>query len=136
MICILTLGVGIGLNIQLVQYPIANVASIKTLGVSVWQNFNLTQPLTQIDWGMLEPNQSKTVICYVQNEGNTPLTLSLWTENWQPTTATDYIILSWNLEGMMLNPAEVVEAQLTLTVSPDIENITNFSFDIIISGSG
>lgn len=135
-VCALVLGIGIGFNIQLVSYPISSMATIKTLGVTVWQDVNLTIPLTLVDWGLIEPNQTKTLTCWVRNEGNSPLTLSLWTENWQPTNATNYISLSWNLEGEVVEVGEALEANLTLTVSPSIENITSFSFDIVISGSG
>lgn len=84
----------------------------------------------------MEPSQNKTVLCYIKNEANVPSTLSLYTENWHPSNASTWISLSWNLEGVVANVSEVLEAQLTLTVSPDIGNITTFSFDIVISGSG
>lgn len=135
-VCTLALGIGIGFNIQLVNYPIGNMAAIKTLGVTAWQDVNLTSPLTLVDWGILEPGQSKIISCYIRNEGNSPLTLSLWTENWQPLNASNYINLSWNLEDAVIEVDEALKADLTLTVSPSIMNITSFSFDIIISGSG
>ena len=116
--------------------PFGSRGEIKVLGVSVWQDLNLTTPLTVIDWGMLEPSENKTVSCYLRNEGNVPSLLTVYTENWQPVNASNWINLSWNLEDVVIDVAKAVEAQLTLTVSPDIKNITSFSFDIILSGSG
>ena len=109
---------------------------VKVLGVSVWQDLNLTTPLTVIDWGMLEPSENKTVSCYLRNEGNVPSLLTVYTENWQPVNASNWISLSWNLEGVNIEVAEALKTDLTLTVSPDIKNIFSFSFDIVISGSG
>jgi len=115
---------------------VGSKGEIKTVGVSVWQDLNLTIPLTSIDWGVLYPSENKTVSSYLRNEGNSPSTVSMLTENWQPTNATNYLSLSWNLEGVIVEVSETLETQLTLTVSPDIQNITSFSFDIILSGSG
>jgi len=44
--------------------------------------------------------------------------------------------LSWNYDGRVLNPTELVEITLTLSVSSDVENIVDFSFDIIIGVNG
>lgn len=123
-------------TIQLSQTRISNTATITSIGVSVWQDSNLTIQVGFIDWGVIDPGENKTLVYYVKSEANIPSTLSLTTENWQPSNASTWISLSWNLEGVIIDVAEAVEAQLTLSVSPDIENITSFSFDIVISGSG
>jgi len=122
--------------VQLSQFRISSVASVKTVGVTVWQDINITTQVTLIDWGVITPNENTTFTCYIKSEANVPSTLFLSTENWQPTNATTWINLSWNLEGAPIDVGEVLQANLTLTVSPDIENVTNFSFDIIINGSG
>jgi len=136
MLCALTLIVGVAFNIQMFQVRISSGATIKTVGVSVWKNPDLTDPLTHVDWGFLEPGENKSFICYVKNEGNTLQTLSLTTENWKPTNALEWISLSWNREGTILDVEESQTANLTLTVSPLITGITTFSFYIVIIGSG
>lgn len=115
---------------------LSNIASIKTIGVSAWKDSNATIPLTFIDWGIVEPSQNKTLTYYLRNDANVPSILDLQTENWSPSYASDYIELSWNLNGTTLDVNEIVETRFTLSVSPYIENITTFSFDITITARG
>jgi len=136
LICVFTLGVGVGFTVHLARYSIGNVAAVKTVDVSVWQDVNLTTPLKQLDWGLVEPGENVTITCYVRNEGNTPETLSLSTGKWTPVNASDWISLSWNLEGATIDVGEALMGNLTLSVLPSIESVTTFSFDTVIVGSG
>jgi len=49
--------------------------------------------------------------------------------------ASSYITLSWDYGGQSINPAGVIQVKLTLRISSIIMGITDFSFDIIITGS-
>jgi hypothetical protein len=110
--------------------------TVKAVGVGVFWDSNCTNPVSFIDWGMVEPGSMNNVTVYVRNEGNVAAGLSLATENWNPSNASDYLTLSWNYDGRQLNPLEVVQVTLTLTVSYSVQGITSFSFDIIISANG
>jgi len=106
---------------------------MKMVGVEVYWDSDLTQPVAEIQWGKLEPNENKTVRIYVKSIANVPSTLNMTTENWQPPETSTYITLSWNYNGIILNPNDVLPIDLTLMVSPEITGIATFSFDIIIS---
>jgi hypothetical protein len=110
--------------------------TVKAVGVGVFWDSNCTNPVSFIDWGMVEPGSMNNVTVYVRNEGNVAAGLSLATENWNPSNASDYLALSWNYDGRQLNPLEVVQVTLTLAISSSVQGITSFSFDIIISASG
>ena len=110
--------------------------TVKAVGVGVFWNSNCTNPVSFIDWGVVEPGSTNNVTVYVRNEGNVAAIISLATENWNPSSASDYLALSWNYDGRQLNPQEVVQVTLTLTVSLSVQGIESFSFDIIISVSG
>jgi len=58
------------------------------------------------------------------------------TSNWSPSNASSFMALSWDYGGQTLNVDEVIQVKLTLSVSASIEGITDFSFDIVIVGSG
>ena len=60
--------------------------------------------------------------------------LGMTAGNWNPASASSYITLSWNRENYLLNSGSVVQAVLTLSVSSGVSGVTNFSFDIIITG--
>ena len=110
--------------------------NVKAVGVGVYWDNACTNNVTSIDWGFLEPGATVNKTVYIKNEGNTPMVLNITTDNWNPASASENITLSWNREGYVLNTtAPVVQAILTLSVSPNISGVTSFSFDIIITGT-
>ncbi|MGB9923352.1 MAG: hypothetical protein ACPLEW_11130 [Pseudothermotoga sp.] len=119
----------------ILQYSVRinNQGTVKALGVGVYWDQNCTNEVTLIDWGMVEPGSINTVTVYVRNEGNTAANISMTTENWNPSNASNYLTLSWNYNGQQLNPSEVVQITLSLAVSSNVQGIENFSFDITIS---
>lgn len=118
------------------QSQISSGGRIKAIGVAVYSDSGCTNKLSSIDWGVLEPGENKNVIFYIRNEGNYAVTVSFSTENWSPSNASLHINLSWDYDGQSINPDEAIEVTFTLEVSSDISGITDFSFDIVIVGSG
>lgn len=115
---------------------VPNAGNVKAAGVGVYWNEDCTDNVTSIDWGFLEPGATVNKTVYINNDGNIPVVLSLTTEDWNPASASDNLSLSWNREGYVLNTTvPVTPTVLTLSVSPTIIGITNFSFDIIITGT-
>jgi hypothetical protein len=57
-------------------------------------------------------------------------------KNWNPTEAANYLTLTWNREGQQVSPDQVISFVITLSVSSDIQDISSFSLDITISGTG
>jgi hypothetical protein len=115
---------------------VSNSGSIKGIGVGIYQYSNCTSPVSSISWGMLDPGSNKNVTVYIRNEGNSPATLSMATSNWNPSTASNYMTLTWNYGGQTLSVNQVIPVKLTLSASSTISGITNFSFDITITASG
>ena len=115
---------------------VSNAGTVKAVGVGVYSDDECTITLSSIGWGMLEPGSSKNVSCYIRNEGNSASTLSMYTSNWNPSNASEYMSLSWDYGGQSVDPGEFVQVTFTLSVSVSIEGITSFSFDITIVGSG
>ena len=130
------LTVTVAFSLMSFYMPVHSVGQIKTVGVGVYWDINCTMRATGIDWGLLEPGQNKSVIVYVRNESNVPVSLSLSTANWNPVNASNYITLTWSYEGQFLKQGDVVKVALTLLVSDQIKGVADFSFDIIIAGSG
>ena len=115
---------------------IGNTGSIKTIGVNIYWDLACTNEVSSVGWSVLEPDSAENKTIYIKNIGNAAETLSLDTENWNPANASTYITLTWNYDDQPIDPNEVVEVAMTLTISPSIIGITNFSFDILIIGSG
>jgi len=116
-------------------HRISNVAILKVLGVGVFKDVNFTVTVTQIDWGILEPGESKYFAAYVRNEGNVPIVLAMRTEEWNPPNALASINVTWDCEGVQLPVDGFVPATFTLHVDPGASGIRSFSFTIVIIGS-
>ena len=114
---------------------LGNNGSVTAVGVGVYWNSNGTDPVASFDWGMISPNTNRTETCYVENTGNQNLTLSMSTSSWNPTNCTQYMTFSWNLAGATLSAGQIKTAVFTLEISPSVQGITNFSFEITIVGS-
>jgi len=109
---------------------------VKTIGVGVYWDSSCSQAVYSIDWGMVEPGSQKNTSVYIRNEGNTNITLSLATENWNPENASNYMTLTWDYDNRTLAPNQVIQVTLILSIQDDIEGIESFSFTIVIIGTG
>ena len=123
------------LGVLVATRTISNYGNVSAVGVGVYWDSSCTNMVLSIDWGALEPGASVDKTIYIKNEGSLAVLLSMTTENWSPASASSYMTLSWARENYVLNSGSVVQAVLTLSVSSSISEITNFSFDIIISGT-
>ena len=63
---------------------------IETVDLGCYWNNYCTNTATAIDWGSLSPGDSISRVIYIQNEGTAAVTLSMVTENWDPTSAANY----------------------------------------------
>lgn len=108
--------------------------NIATINVGVYSDRACKKELTSIDWGDIFPGETVNRTIYVKNTGNIQITLSMTNTNWNPSTANESITLTWNKEDITLNTDEDTEAMLTLSISQDISEITEFSVDVVIIG--
>jgi hypothetical protein len=118
------------------SYSISNVAQVKAVGVEVYVNPELTVRLSEINWGSVEPGESKTFTAYLRNSGNSPLTLSLETDNWVPANASSVIHVFWDYSGGAVDAWQAVKVEFELRVAPSVTGIDTFSFTMVITGSG
>lgn len=115
---------------------ITNAGTVKTVGVGVYWDQALSNPVSSISWGTIEPGSNVNKTVYIRNEGNAAATLSMATSNWSPSGASSYMTLSWDYGGQTLAVNEAKQVKFTLSVSPSITGITSFSFDITIVANG
>lgn len=113
---------------------IRNRADIRTVNVSAWEDANMTVPLTEIDWGILVPGETKNFSAYVLSISNVPVVLNMTVGNWLPENASDWIACTWNREGATLAVNANTTFTVTLSVSANITNISHFEFDIVLEG--
>ncbi|UCE95858.1 MAG: hypothetical protein JSV51_09195, partial [Candidatus Bathyarchaeota archaeon] len=118
------------------QRTISGSGFVKGAEIGVYWNLECTNATSSINFGALEPGSSKSFTLYLRNEGNSALVLSMSPENWNPTNATDYMTLAWNREGTQINPDEITDFTIVLSIYENITGINSFSLNIVISGTG
>ncbi len=83
--------------------------------------------------GKLVPGATKNFDIYVRNECNESVVLDLTAENWLPLISEQDISLSWDYPRCPICKNQVRAINLALSVSPEIQRVTSFSFDIVIN---
>jgi hypothetical protein len=118
------------------RIPNSNVSAIETVGTfGVYWNSNCTTKVTSINWGNMTPGQEKTTTFYIRNEASSPMFLAGIDKNWNPTTAQSYIHFTFDSDDQKIQAGETKKVTCTLTVSIEITNISNYSFDILLLGT-
>ena len=115
--------------------PIGSTGVVASANLGVFQESQCINNVTSINWGTLSAGGTNSVTVYVKNIGTVPLTLSLSTGSWSPAGAQSYMTVTWNYAGATIQPNGVQAVTITLTVSASIQGITNFSFNVIITGT-
>ena len=109
--------------------------TITTVNIEVFYDHACTESCSNINVGMLSPGSVSTYYVYIKNTGSVPVTLSMTTENWVPTAASNYLNLSWNRQDHILNAGASCEAALTLSIAANAESPTTFGFSATIIGT-
>jgi hypothetical protein len=112
---------------------IHNTGTINTTGFVLWADQNRTiayGPTKGITWGTFNPGDIHAVMGWAQNTQNTNITLSYTLGNWNPTSAQQYLVFSWNYTGQILHPGDIIPVQMNLQALANVTGVTNFSFDI------
>ncbi len=113
------------------------VNTLATTGdINVYWNSNLTNKVSTINWGTISPGAFSNITIYVQNIASTPVTLNLSATDWNPTSCSSYMTLTWNyLQGQELLAGQSILIVITLQVLSNITDITNFSFNTMINAN-
>jgi hypothetical protein len=102
------------------------------IGVGFYWDGNCTDPVSFIEWGIIQPGSTVNVTVFVKNEGSLAISLNITAENWSPIETTSYMTFGSNYMGQTIDLRETLQITLSLTTSPNIEEITSFSFDISV----
>lgn len=134
-VIIITVAASISWALLYYTVTINNSGHILVVGCKVTdENGNL---ITLIDWRILNPGSSATRLILIENNGTTPITMNLTTQNWNPPEASQHIGLSWNYTNQLINPTEKIPIQLIVSISTTIigTGITDFALDIVVTAT-
>jgi len=125
------------------NFSIPSLGTVKTIGVEVYGDPNRENKTVTIDWDEIWLGSSKNVTLYIRSISNYKVTLNLNATDWVPANVSEYMTLSWDYNGTPLNPGEIIQVTLTLSISysPSFvsyliaDDVQNFNFDIHIIAS-
>ena len=135
-ICVFNILVYTTVSVNILSTTIGSGGTVKTVDVGVYWDEGCSDPVSYLDWGMVDPGYQKNVTIYVRNQANVPVSISLDTVNWDPPNASSYITLSWDYSGQLLELDGSIEVTLTLSISSSLRDIDDFDFGIVIAGIG
>lgn len=98
--------------------------------LKVYSDAALSGEVTSIQWGTLTPSQNVTRTVYLYSSKDLP-PASVSMADVEPPGFASYADLSCN--AVLLNAGAVTPLDVTLSIHPDIANITSFSFKVVIS---
>ncbi len=135
--CILAIIV-LGLTIEesASNQNIVYAQTIKGIGTGIYWDQACLNKTISLNWGTIAAGSSSNLTVYVRNEGKSAVTLSLSTSDWAPSSASSYISLNWNYTKQALKTNQVIPIELTLTVSPTIDGVTDFNHVTTITAIG
>lgn len=109
--------------------------TINAVNLGVYSDSACTQTVTALNVGTLSPGVTATQTIYIKNTGNVAETLTMTTNNWNPTSASSYLTLTWNRQNNVLAAGNSIQATLTLTAAANTGSLTTFSCDVTITGT-
>lgn len=127
------------ITFQLQRYsiPIATsgITSSGEFAAGVYADVTGAMRLTQINWGTLAPGQTGNATFYVKNEASVPIYCAIsWIDStWDPPAAKQYFTLVWNFGDAPLGVNRARRVTLQLKVSPSIQGITDFKFNMTVT---
>jgi len=131
---------GVSTALNTFSVTVSGSGSVSMLDVMMYEDAEKTVLMENIYWNKINnnhpitPNSEISTIIYASNEGNTPISLAITTENWIPVNCTEFMSLDWNYNGQILPVNASMPITLTLKVNEDIQGIIDFKFDIIYIG--
>lgn len=106
-----------------------------TAKIAIYADATCTTALSSISWGQVTPGATVDQTLYIRNEGQSAVSLYKSVTNWTPTTLSNYLTLSWNYADQTINPNDVLEVTLFLSVAANTPATSSFGFDTVITAT-
>lgn len=108
---------------------------VNVTGFNAYSDPAATVELNEVNWGALNPGEVAALTFYAKNTGNTNITLSMNSTDWQPANAEQYISYSWTYTNEVLVSKQVLAITLYCSVSENIGDAQPIieNFDSVIN---
>lgn len=115
---------------------ISSSGKITKIEVEVYLDVFGNIVVEEIDWGFIDPGETLNRTFYIQNKGNYPhVILTMNVTDWVPEIAESYLNMTWTMENIVIDKDSIYPFTLSLSCAPDVQNFTDYSNDIWITGT-
>lgn len=119
--------IGLALGLLIANISIFNQGEIKIFGVEC--------DATSINWGLIGIGENVNKTVQFRGNGSIPISnMTFIIDNTFPTNLNEYINLTWDYNSQTIDN-NWFPIQFTLTIFNNVTNITDFSFDIIVTAT-
>ena len=118
-----------------------SLGTIKTIEVETYWDSDGENRRENLTWNEIwiqklgsdeaETAQVNTTV-YVKSVSNFRVTLNMFLTDWDPAEISDYLTISWDYNGTILNPGEIIPVNMTLS-APSSDDFINYLVDNEIS---
>lgn len=105
---------------------VPSLGTIKTLDVETYWDQNGENKretlsweeikIEKISWDEIKVDPLNTTV-YVKSVSNFKVTLDIFLTDWNPAEISDYLTISWDYNGALINPGEIIPVTMTLSAS-------------------
>jgi len=105
---------------------VPSLGTIKTIDVEIYwdpNGENKTETLgwdeikiEKLSWDEIKFDPLNTTV-YVKSISNFRVTLNIFLTDWDPVEISDYLTISWDYNGTIINPGEIIPVVMTLSAS-------------------
>ena len=132
---VVTAGFAVVILTKTVTIP--GTGTVKAVGVAFFHDSAATIPLSSITWGVVVPGYTYFNETYCKNIQDSNVTLFLYFSNWSSASAQKYLVPGWSYKaGTILQPAQVIAINFTLSVLANVTGVTAFSFNLNVNATG
>jgi len=103
-----------------------SLGTIKTIDVEIYWDPNGENKretlswdeikIEKLDWDEIKTGTVNTTV-YVKSVSNFRVTLNMFLTDWNPVEISDYLTISWDYNGTLINPGEIIPVTMTLSAS-------------------
>jgi hypothetical protein len=105
---------------------VPSIGTIKTIDVETYWDQNGVNKretlswdeikIEKLGWNEIKMTPVNTTV-YVKSVSNFRVTLNIFLTDWNPVEISDYLTISWDYNGTIINPGEIIPVAMTLSGS-------------------
>ena len=107
--------------------------NLNGIDIEFFADSECTQKITELNWKIMKEDDKVTKTLYLKNIGDMPVILNMKVSEFIPSDIRELISLSWDMEGLSLNPGESTPAQFYFSLNKMIKGIDEVDYNVTVS---